>query len=262
VQRLFFDMPSVRYSDSLLRTLDAALSPGIAERPQSVSDFRARLDGVAHEGVPQGQRAEPEVLRLIQRVVAAVPPKAARPEATAAAEDPEITAERDLPAVLPPRRALRAGSVLALLGLAVLMLWFWRDGFVALPLAGPSSQAPAAPALPSAPVSAVAAEAATAPEVVAAPAAVPQPQLPEASEPVAAAPVAERAEATAVVPLPASAPAPKPRALARAAAATPRTLCGTRSDFSLYRCMQQQCSQPGWQQHPQCLHLKATDRVD
>ena len=74
VQRLFFDVPSVHYSDTLLRTLDAALSPGVAERPQSVAHFRERLEGVPREDVQAQKLAEAEPLRLIQRVVAAMPP--------------------------------------------------------------------------------------------------------------------------------------------------------------------------------------------
>lgn len=45
-------------------------------------------------------------------------------------------------------------------------------------------------------------------------------------------------------------------------ASNPRQECGARTEFSLYRCMQRQCSQAKWQQHPQCLHFAATDSVD
>jgi len=273
VQRLFFDLPSVRYSDTLLHTLDAALSPGIAERPQSVAHFRARLDGVLHEGVlhegvQEQEIGEPEALRLIQRVVAAVPPTAprqrgmARPETAAPAKDAEITAERDVRTVPPPRHALRAGSLIVLLGLAALMVWHWREEFVALTVDSLSSRAPAAPALPRAPVTAAAPEAATTPEVVVAPTPMPEARSLEAREPEAAASVDDRAEPAAGIPAPAPAAAPLPRPVARAESTTPRALCGRRTDFSLYRCMQQQCSQTKWLQHPQCLHLKSTDRVD
>jgi hypothetical protein len=46
------------------------------------------------------------------------------------------------------------------------------------------------------------------------------------------------------------------------AADNPRAACGTRTQFSLYRCMQAQCSQARWTDHAQCKHLRATDRVD
>jgi non-specific serine/threonine protein kinase len=268
VQRLFFDVPSVRYSDTLLRTLDAALSPDIAKRPQSVARFRERLDGVLREGVDEQEIGEPEALRLIRRAVAVVPPTAPRRRTTAPSEvdararNAEITAERDVRTVAPPRHTLRTGSVIALLGLAALMVWHWREELVALSVDSLSSRAPAAPALPSGPLTAAAPEAATAPEIVVVPAPVPEAPPLDASKPELAQVVADRAEQAAGIPAPAPAPEPGPRPSARSEPATPRGLCGTRSNFSLYRCMQQQCSQPKWLEHPQCLHLKATDRVD
>jgi len=71
-------------------------------------------------------------------------------------------------------------------------------------------------------------------------------------------------EPPAATPAPAPAPdaALKPRTVVRAEPTTPRALCGNRREFSLYRCMQLQCSQPKWLQHPQCLRFKATDSVD
>jgi len=268
VQRLFFDMPSVRYSESLLLTLDAALSPGIAQRPQSVADFRERLGGVRRDGLEQRETGEPEALRLIQRVVAAVPPTApqqrttARPEAVASARDAGIIAERGMRTDTPPRRALRFGAVIALVGMAALTAWHWREELVTLAVDGVSGQAPAAPALPSASAAAAAPEVAPVPETVVAP--VPAPGVPsvEASEPKAVLQEDDRAEQAAGIPPPAPVPAAKPPSIARTEATTPRALCGRRTEFALYRCMQQQCSQAKWRQHPQCLHLQATDRVD
>jgi hypothetical protein len=151
-----------------------------------------------------------------------------------------------------------------LLGLAALMVWHWRDELLVLSVDSRSSQVPAVPAPPSGPLTASAPEAATAPETVLAPAPVPEAPPLDAGEPGLAQAVDERAERATGIPAPAPAPepAPKPRPSARAEPATPRALCGTRSNFSLYRCMQLQCSQPKWLEHPQCLHLKATDRVD
>jgi hypothetical protein len=264
VQRLFFDVPSVHYSNTLMRTLDDALSPSAAERPQSVADFRKRLDGAPREGVGAQKLAESEPLGLIQRVVVAMPPAAAapwrhtsqRPEAatpgTAPTWDAAITDERVVPTIAAQRHLLRAASVAAVLGLAALMAWLWRDDLLALRVDGMMSLAPAAPAPASAAV------ATDAPEVAAATAPVPEAPPIETSEPEAAPPVDDRAESASAIPAPVAAP----RALARAESANPRALCGRRSDFSLYRCMQQQCSQPQWLQHPQCLQLKATDRVD
>jgi non-specific serine/threonine protein kinase len=43
---------------------------------------------------------------------------------------------------------------------------------------------------------------------------------------------------------------------------TPRALCGERTQFSLYRCMQQLCTTARWRAHPECARLRATDLVD
>jgi hypothetical protein len=43
---------------------------------------------------------------------------------------------------------------------------------------------------------------------------------------------------------------------------SPREACGARTQFSLYRCMQTQCSQSRWASNAQCEHLRATDSVD
>jgi hypothetical protein len=55
----------------------------------------------------------------------------------------------------------------------------------------------------------------------------------------------------------------KPEAAeARNAPSTPRAVCGERTPFSLYRCMQSTCAQARWQVHPQCVKLRETDQVD
>jgi len=41
----------------------------------------------------------------------------------------------------------------------------------------------------------------------------------------------------------------------------PREACGARTDFSLYRCMQTQCAQARWHQHPSCKRLRERDEV-
>ncbi len=51
-------------------------------------------------------------------------------------------------------------------------------------------------------------------------------------------------------------------ALATPAAESPREACAGRTEFSLYRCMQTQCSRARWSQHAQCIRLRATDQVD
>ena len=51
---------------------------------------------------------------------------------------------------------------------------------------------------------------------------------------------------------------------ARAAPPTgsPRAACAAKSEFALYRCMQQQCDSSRWYAHPQCIRLRSSDRVD
>ena len=49
---------------------------------------------------------------------------------------------------------------------------------------------------------------------------------------------------------------------APAAPTSPREVCGARTQFSLYRCMQTQCSQRRWASHAQCERLRTTDSVD
>ncbi len=61
-------------------------------------------------------------------------------------------------------------------------------------------------------------------------------------------------------------PAPPPARVAQRPAprgpASPREVCGERTQFSLYRCMQTQCSQRQWASHAQCERLRTTDSVD
>jgi serine/threonine protein kinase len=62
------------------------------------------------------------------------------------------------------------------------------------------------------------------------------------------------------------APTPPPTRVAQQhaprAPANPREACGARTQFSLYRCMQTQCSQRQWASHAQCERLRTTDSVD
>jgi non-specific serine/threonine protein kinase len=47
-----------------------------------------------------------------------------------------------------------------------------------------------------------------------------------------------------------------------ATGAGPRAACAGKSEFALYRCMQQQCEASRWYGHPQCIRLRATDRAE
>lgn len=96
-----------------------------------------------------------------------------------------------------------------------------------------------------------------------------------APERVEVAPDAPAGPVTAVTPAaPVPPPPAAPRAEARPAARTPareaappppsspRAACGARTDFSLYRCMQQQCRLDRWYAHAQCVRLRTSDSVD
>ena len=135
---------------------------------------------------------------------------------------------------------------------------------------------------PEAAASTAAAQAAATPAPASAPAAA------STSTPTSAlAPASASASASASTPAPTSAPssssevatvvidpkAPRPVSAERAAAAppatqrsshpdSPRQACGARTQFALYRCMQQQCASAAWARHAQCMRFKATDRVD
>lgn len=84
--------------------------------------------------------------------------------------------------------------------------------------------------------------------------------------PVAPPPVPASAPPVAAAQLPAAAPPTPPATVPMrrtpAVAETPRGVCGERTPFALYRCMQQQCEQPRWKSHAQCERLRTSDRVD
>ncbi|QID19604.1 serine/threonine protein kinase [Nitrogeniibacter mangrovi] len=71
----------------------------------------------------------------------------------------------------------------------------------------------------------------------------------------AAAPADEAADEAA------EAPRPAPVVVAKKAPDNPRTLCGPRTPFSLYRCMKSACERRKYANHPECRYLRATDEV-
>ncbi|WP_280153117.1 serine/threonine-protein kinase [Piscinibacter sp. XHJ-5] len=154
--------------------------------------------------------------------------------------------------------------------------------------AAPSATAAAASAadvtLPQAPTAAVPAPSTQAPPAMPS---TPAPVAPPPVEPAAVAPpvTTAAADTAATREAPAARPgtrntvagsgtrAPTARAAppAKTSAAAPRTaqqakgprdLCGDRTQFSLYRCMQTQCAQTQWYQHPSCKRLRLRDEVD
>ena len=52
------------------------------------------------------------------------------------------------------------------------------------------------------------------------------------------------------------------RTLAHSGPTGPRDVCGDRTQFSLYRCMQTQCARAQWVQHPSCKRLRLRDEVE
>lgn len=128
----------------------------------------------------------------------------------------------------------------------------------------PGQPTPAAPAQPPAQTPAQPAPSPTTPAAVApqttppAQSTVPTVQVPPAGTaaanppPPANAPPTTNATRQAAAPRPALAPPPE----------SPREVCGPRTQFSLYRCMTQQCALPQWRFHAQCERLRRFDRVD
>jgi serine/threonine protein kinase len=143
---------------------------------------------------------------------------------------------------------------------------------VAVPATSPSSidaeatkPRPTEPGTPSAGVGVGAAESASAVNAEA-PATSPSPANAGATE---SAPMESNgsespapAEPVAVVQSPAVTAPPATKQHASDGPASPREACGKRTQFSMYRCMQNLCSQPRWAKHAQCEHLRATDSVD
>ncbi|MEO7852326.1 MAG: hypothetical protein ABIR94_08740 [Rubrivivax sp.] len=78
---------------------------------------------------------------------------------------------------------------------------------------------------------------------------------------------AEPAEPAAEPPAKAAPPrrakvAATPKAKAPPGPASPREVCGNRTRFSLYQCMQTQCASSKWSAHAQCVRLRHSDSVD
>lgn len=288
-----------RYTPALLQALAAAASPAAEARPPSVAALREAIDGplataapdatlpppgsapappeatpapvAAAPGAqppnPAGMASDAETASLIQAVIAAIPDAPPRapsgvppgPPAPPAPPAPFAPfAAGDVPLDLPPlaaperrpapRRRSRAPVVLLALLLAGAGGWAAWQQFAQQAQADRLARAPLAPALTP--------DLVPTPTPALAPAAEPVPPPPEPAPP----PPAEPPPAPPPTPpTPRAAASPAPRLQA---ARTPRDGCGTRSDFALYRCMQQQCARSGWARHPQCLRFKRTDRVD
>jgi len=235
---------------------------------RSAAATPAREPTASEPAVPENHRPanaadDAATVQSIRRMLDAIPdpvvplhkparqPVSPRPAVAAVAPEPQIRAPRR-----PLRRAPRRRSAAWLIWVGIAMVVFaglalnaWQSGqpperevAVVHPVApettSPPAQATPAPA-PAPPIAAAPPPRAVEPEPVQPRASVPESPVPEVVVPPA--PVAR-------------APAPKSERRATAIPTTsPREQCGARTAFSLYRCMQQQCSQARWKGHPQCV---------
>jgi non-specific serine/threonine protein kinase len=262
---------ALRYSPALLQWLQTPFQPDSRQQPQSAAQFRqwlvhsqtpsqAPTQARAPEAAPAPPRTPATTLELrteqaIRSVIASIPERAA----TALAAEPASTlpspapmrAEPRPPRVLPPpgkRHALAALLLPLLLAMALAAAatawWLWGAAGKQPPeqvsaAAAQSAQPPSPPSSSPSP-----------------PALPPQSAAPTAPAETAPSPLAPSPGlATAVSAVSAASVVP-------AVHHTPREHCGARTAFSLYRCMQQQCQQPRWQKHAECVRLRQTDTVD
>ena len=285
VERLLVDDSAVRYGQEFMRVLDAAASPDITQRPQSVAQFRERLrlaarvdaglwadDRPAPADARQAEGAQTAsdaaVASMIQRAIDSIPPRApvkprrrrAGPESrpiglsSLPPSEPSIdpTGLRPVRRAAPSRHHARIWARVFALLLAVVgygaWQWLYRPVPADLPLAVSEVATPAPSAAPApAPVIA-----APPPEAV--------PPVVKGGAPPATAKQLPPAEATPVEPK--SVPAEQAAVRAVPPVRSPREACGERTQFSLYLCMQQQCARSVWTNHPQCVRFRATDEVE
>ena len=213
------DAPPAAFGQALRGALEAAASTRAQDRPQTVAQFQQWLRG----GLP------PAATAIVPEVKIA-PLPAPRPPPPAASHGPRW------PRLLAP---WAVSAVVAAVTTASCQTW--RDTQHALLLARAAAW-PEAPA----PRPAAAATAGT----------VEMPTLPDETPAASAA-----ASAPPAKPPPAATAArgTTPAKSHKAAAPSPRQACGTRTEFALYRCMQQQCARPSARRHPQCVRFRATD---
>lgn len=272
IERCVASDARLRYSLPLLHTLDAATSGRPQDRPGGVAQYRAWLLG----GPPAERRAaeeteapapnsdrlddanaflSPEFLSQLRRANA-VPP---RPESVPPVR-PEVRNTVPQARRAPARRV----AALAALGvLAALAAGLWHAGRIDAPMAGlplfidaaasgaaRSTDADTDTDVTTARRARIEADLRRAEELLArsAPTNAGSPSDPLPAEPTAAGPSSARP--------PVSVASESSSSATRRSAETPRSSCGKRSDFALYRCIQTQCTKPRWKAHAQCLALK------
>jgi non-specific serine/threonine protein kinase len=291
-QRLAATWPHLHYGASLLDALDSTLSIYPAQRPQTVAQMRERLGA-------EPAAEEPPVEAELPTVVLPADAIAERPTPEEPSPSPSPEPRRRRIAmwvygcfivvallgigVHEFGQEYRLGRVLDVLGIGPLDKAAdstpnpapaapapkpvpapeARTSEPASPAPTPSTAVPEPPSSASAPATSEGASKETRSE-----AAVPAPPPPTLAPPTTTSPATTAPPAAtpppAKKPAPARSPPPPRAAQPRAAPepASPRAACGERTEFSLYRCMQRQCSQRQWASHPQCERLRRTDRVD
>jgi hypothetical protein len=240
------------------------------------SDTRSIQAKVGATGGPEDEEVDAATVDAIRRMIASIPDTSGhapvrpgqdgpptilgQPRMAAAGVAASATAATPGPRSR-PRVRTRVGLLMAAAALVAIAAWQirpWLNSGVQsdqtlahAPPVEPADEPAGLSPVPSAPTDSLT----TPPAVQVVPSA--------ASPPVVMEPAPEPTEQDAPASRP---PQPSmPPATGRAkelVAGSPRALCGARTEFSLYRCMQQQCSQARWQRHSQCLHLRATDTVE
>lgn len=205
--------------------------------------FLACVDAALSNNPRRRVTSVAEFRRRLDRV-AKVPQRDAAPTGTTArpSQSAPIAAQPSMAAQPARARLLWAAA----LGLAVLVAagGWWRVQMHAAPppIARVSESPPAPPAVEPAPVAVPASQA-----VQVLPVALPVP--------------AEIATSVATSSNEAE-PVPDRKRTQPAEPNNPRAVCGPRTNFSLYYCMQTQCKRRQFLQHPQCLDLRQNDTVN
>jgi hypothetical protein len=276
-----------RYGRELMRVIDAAASPDAARRPQSVAEFRERLVQAqladARVAAPP-EAPRPKVSAAPGAAAASAAPGPREPLGPLGPLGPQIVSDPSWRLPPPPRRprvlAGRRGpwwaagaAVAVVLGLGwglredlwptLLPITLWAPAPTPAPQPAPQVAPQVAASPEPAPAVLTPSAAASSPEPA------PIPELAPSVEPQPS-PALQAVPSEAPPPL-AAAPPPLPMRPPLQAGPTgapvprwrsPRQVCGTRTQFALYLCMQQQCERPGWARHSQCERFRATDRVE
>jgi non-specific serine/threonine protein kinase len=294
VQRLRPTWPRLHYSASLLDTLESALSIYPAERPQTVSQMRARLGAAPplagtglvsssssaviglNDAAPSSPERPPRPAQDLDGLMAFMPNRDPLESDGVVRIDVDPSARTDFARQAQKARRVTMWSAVVVLLLALMPVGLYEfhqevpapdnrgvnGGIGVEDSAAASAPSRTAPVTPPVPADVESAKSSSTVDSVAESSASAAESTSLASAKPADAGTA--AEPTAVAQPPASGPAPSRVAQQNAsrAPASPRAACGSRTRFSLYRCMQMQCSQRQWTSHPQCEHLRATDSVD